>query len=55
MENSKKLIWSYSAKRDLQNIYDYYAQFSITTANNLIDKIIESSSVLEVSGIEFYI
>jgi len=52
MENSKKLIWSYSAKRDLQNIYDYYAQFSITTANNLIDKIIESSSVLEVSGNE---
>ena len=52
MENTKKLVWSYSAKSDLQSIYNYYAQFSIKTANKLIDRIIEDISVLEILGNE---
>ena len=47
MENSKKLVWSISAKDDLQNIYDHYSQFSLVAANKIIDGIMESSSILE--------
>jgi len=52
MENSRKLVWSFSAKNDLLNIYDYYSQFSLIAANNIIDGIMESTSVLEVQGNE---
>ena len=50
MENSKKLVWSYSARNDLQTIYDYYSQFSLIAANKIIDGIMESSCKLEVLG-----
>ncbi|MCD6556300.1 MAG: type II toxin-antitoxin system RelE/ParE family toxin [Bacteroidales bacterium] len=52
MEKAKTLIWSDSAKRDLKNIYDYYAQFSLSVANKLIDFIIEKTSVLQIPGFE---
>jgi len=49
MENSRKLIWSFSAKKDLQNIYDYYSKISVIIANRIMDRIMESSSVLEIA------
>ena len=50
MENSKKLVWSFSAKSDLQTIYGHYSQFSLVAANKIIDRIMESSSILEMPG-----
>ena len=52
MEKTKALIWSKNAKDDLQNIYDYYSQFSVNSANKLLDLILEKTSVLEISGFE---
>jgi len=52
MENPRKLVWSFSARTDLQNIYHHYSQYSLITADKVIDGIIESSSLLEVSGNE---
>ena len=52
MEKSKKLIWSKNAKNDLQQIYNYYLQFSTNSANKIIDKIIKKTSILEIFGFE---
>lgn len=49
---AKALIWSKSAKADLQNIYDYYSQFSIISANKLLDLILEKTSILKIPGFE---
>ncbi len=47
MENTKQIIWSESAKNDLHDIYEYYSMFSIDAANDIIDKIMDSVSLLK--------
>ncbi len=42
MEKAKALVWSFAAKQDLFEIYDYYSQFSIIAADNIIDTIIDT-------------
>ena len=50
MEKGKELVWSIPAKQDLQKIYDYYSQFSVNSANKLIDLILKKASILQNSA-----
>ncbi len=52
MEKEKEIVWSIPAKQDLQEIYTYYSQFSVYSANKLIDLILKKASVLQNSASE---
>jgi len=52
MEKAKALVWSFAAKQDLFDIYDYYSQFSIIAADKLIDTIIQDVAILKQFGFE---
>jgi len=52
MEESKEIIWSFHAKEDLKTIYEYYAQFSLTIANRIVDRIYDKVSILQAPNAE---
>jgi len=46
----KKIKWTKSAKKDLKVIYDYISEFSLLSADILIDKLTVKSTVLSYEG-----
>jgi toxin ParE1/3/4 len=43
----KKIVWTYPAKNDLQDIYDYIAEFSEEAAFRVITGILDKAEVLK--------
>lgn len=53
MEKAKKIIWTEPAKKDLKDIFEFISDFSYEIADKTVDKIIEKTGLLLVSGFEY--
>ena len=46
----KEIIWTLSAVKDLQDIYNYLAERSVVAAKKIINQIIEAPETIAISG-----
>jgi len=52
MDFGKEVVWSETAKDDLKQIFDYFASFSLQSAENIVFGIITKIEQIELQGFE---